>query len=86
MKLPQDNGIYCHAMYGPTFGTISFGPRFGSGYDLHIADQSNTNISNYLSFRNLFTHPDYAYYSNEDKIFLVGSYFQVSEIEVFTKQ
>ena len=33
-----------------------------------------------------YTHPNYAYGSNESKSYLAGSYnFQVSEIEVFMK-
>jgi len=78
MKWSQSYGIYCHTSNGPTFG---------SGHDLHIADRSNTNTISYSNLRHSYTHPDYAYGSNEATSFLAGSYnFQVSEIEVYTKQ
>jgi hypothetical protein len=78
MKWSQGYGIYCHTSYGPTFG---------GGHDLHIANQSNLNATSYSNLVHSYTHPDYAYGSNEAKSFLAGSYnFQVSEIEVYTKQ
>jgi hypothetical protein len=59
------------------------GPYFGPG-DLIINDKSYTNISD-LGYH--YSHPDYAYGSNEARSFLAGSYyFQVSEIEVYTKE
>jgi len=78
MKCSQNHGIYCNSSYGPTFG---------GGHDLHIDDKSNTNTSSYSNLCHSYTHPDYAYGSNEAKSFLAGSYnFQVSEIEVYVKQ
>jgi hypothetical protein len=78
MKWSQNYGIYCSNYYGPTFG---------GGFDLNIADKSNSNTTSYSNLGNSYVHPDYAYGSNEAKSFLVGSYnFQVSEIEVYTKQ
>jgi hypothetical protein len=78
MKWSQGNGIYCH---------ICFGPVFGGGHDLHIANQSNINTSSYSNLGRSYTHPDYRFETNEAKSFLAGSInFQVSEIEVYTKQ
>jgi hypothetical protein len=78
MKWLKGNGIFCNSSYGPIFG---------GGHDLIIADKSNTNSSSYSNLGNSYTHPDYAYGSNEAKSFLAGSHtFQVSEIEVYTKQ
>jgi hypothetical protein len=78
MKWSRNDGIYCSNYYGPTFG---------GGHDLHIADRSNTNTSSYSNLGCSFTHPDYAYGSNEAKSFLAGSFsFQVTEIEVYAKQ
>jgi len=75
MKCSQNDGIYCNSSYGPTFG---------GGHDLHIADKSNTNTSSYSNLGCSYTHP---YGSNEAKSFLAGSYnFQVTEIEVYAKQ
>jgi hypothetical protein len=77
IKCSQGYGIYCQNGYGPTFGI---------GYDLCIANQSNTNLNSYSSLGSSYTHPDYAYGSIEAKSFLAGFYtFQVSEIEVYTK-
>jgi len=78
MKWSKNGGIYCSDSYGPTFG---------GGHDLHIADKSNTNSRSYSNLGHSYTHPDYAYGSNEATSFLDGSkFFQVSEIEVYTKQ
>jgi hypothetical protein len=78
MKWSQNYGICCN---------ISYGPTFGGGFDLKIADKSNTNTSSYSNLCHSYTHPDYAYGSNEAKSFLASSYnFQVSDIEVYVKQ
>jgi len=78
MKWSKNNGIYCD---------ISYGPIFGGGYDLFIADKSNTNTNSYSNLSHSYTHPEYEHGSNEAKLFLAGSLnFQVSEIEVYTKQ
>ncbi len=62
------------------------GPVFGGGSDLFIADQSNLTTYSYSNLGCSFTHPDYAYESNEAKSFLAGSSkFQVSEIEVYSE-
>jgi hypothetical protein len=77
IKWSQNYGIFCHNSYGPTFG----------GTDLIIADKSNTNSDSSSYLGRSYTHPDYAYGSNEAKSFLAGSNkFQISEIEVFTKK
>jgi len=55
--------------------------------DLHIADKSNININSFSNLGHSYTHPDFVYGSNEARSFLAGSYnFQVSEIEVYTKE
>jgi hypothetical protein len=77
IKWSENYGIFCFSLYGPTFG---------GGHDLHIANQSNTNSDSYSNLGYSYTHPDYAHGSNEAKSFLAGSFnFQVSEIEVYTK-
>jgi len=77
LKWSQKYAIYCHTMCGPVFG---------GGSDLSIADQSNVNTDSYSNLGCSFTHPDYAYESNEAKSFLAGSSkFQVSEIEVYSE-
>jgi len=78
IKWSQNYGICCN---------ISYGPIFGGGNDLLIADKSNTNTNSYSNLSHSYTHPEYEHGSNEAKLFLAGSLnFQVSEIEVYTKQ
>jgi hypothetical protein len=48
---------------------------------------SNINVVSFSNLGHSYTHPDYRQGSNEAKSFLAGSYnFQVTEIEVYTKQ
>jgi hypothetical protein len=63
-------------------GHIYFGDK-----EIYISDKSNKNTDSETNLGNCYTHPVYAYKSEEAKSFLAGSkYFQVSEIEIFTKQ
>ncbi len=77
MKWSRNYGIGCSNRSGPIFG----------GNDFHIADKSNTIQISYSNLGHSYTHPDYEVGSNEAESFLAGSFsFQISEIEVFTKQ
>jgi len=77
IKCSDKYGIYCHNSCGPIFGCNDF----------HITDESNANTSSCSNLRPSYKHPDYAFGSNEAESFLAGSYnFQVSDIEVYTKQ
>jgi len=80
IKWSKNKSITCNNECGPIFG--------GSGiFDLIIQDKSNLYSLNSSDLGQSYTHPDYSYRSNEARSFLAGSYqFQVSEIEVFTKQ
>jgi hypothetical protein len=72
----SQNGIFCNSSHGPLFGG-----------DIVITDKSNTNTNSSSNLGHSYIHPDYANGSNEARSFLAGSYnFQVSEIEVYTKQ
>jgi len=63
----------------------SYGPTFGLGHDLHIADKSNTNMNSYSNICNSYIHNRLVYGSDEAKSFLAGSVnFTVNEIEVYT--
>ena len=63
----------------------SYGPTFGLGHDLHIADKSNTNMNSYSNICNSYIHNRLVYGSDEAKSFLAGSVnFNVNEIEVYT--
>jgi len=78
MKWSKNNGICCNSSYGPIFG---------GGCDLLKADKSNTNTSSCSNLGHSYSHPEYVYGSDEAKTFPTGSYsFQVSELEVYTKQ
>jgi hypothetical protein len=78
IKWLKNYGIFCRSSHGPIFGW---------GNDLLIADKSNTNTNSNSNLGSSYVHPDYVYGSNEAKSFLAGSFnFQVSEIEVYTKQ
>jgi hypothetical protein len=66
------NAIYCQSDYGPTFG---------GGYEIYVADNCNANTSNYTKFGNA--------YMNDTGIagmavFTGEQYFTVKEIEVFS--
>lgn len=66
--------------YGPSFGNGD-----GRGFDLYIAEYSNSN-SQSIAFMGDYSHPNYPPKSNEASIFLAGAYnFKVSDIEVFQK-
>jgi hypothetical protein len=73
----SEQAIFCFNNVGPSFGE----------YDLEIVNNSNTNSYSNSKVGNSYTKPDCAKRSNEVKSFLAGSHkFQVSEIEVYTKQ
>jgi hypothetical protein len=77
--ISPEKAIASNERYGPVFGSYP--------HDIVIFDKSNTNIVSYSNLGHSYTHPDYAYGSDEAKSFLAGSYnFQVSEIEVYTNQ
>jgi hypothetical protein len=78
MKIKESkcrNAVYSSPRYGPTFG---------GGHDIYIANNANTRASSYSNLGLTFSHPEYEYDSNEAKSFLAGShYFQLSEIEIY---
>jgi len=80
LKIKSDScdSIICDAYSGSCFGWTG---------DLCISSNIEGVHKNYSNFGCCYPHPDFKYGSNEAKSFLGGSeYFQVSEIEVFTKQ
>lgn len=73
---------HTHAIYGCS----SYGPTFGNGHDLHIADQasSNTYSTSYLGYAYQPPSVHYSYGSTFAQEFLAGSAnFQPDEIETF---
>ena len=64
-------GIYCNSGYGPSFG---------AGHDLHIANGANANSSSYSNLGNTYQCPANA----NSSTFLAGQKnFSVNEAEVF---
>jgi len=72
-SLGKGNEIYRNATYGPTFG---------SGHDIYISNNSNSNTSSYTNF-------PYSYQTVQNSTgltntFFAGSYnFKTKEIEIF---
>ena len=74
VKSPGSSAIFDYASYGPTFG---------GWYDLHIADNSNSNTNSYSNWGHSYLSL-YTYSTIQAQSFFAGSkYFQVKEIEVF---
>ena len=62
------------------------GPIFGSGHDIFIATNSNTNFNSFSNFGHSYNHPDYPPRTEVARSIMAGKhYFQTFEIEVFTK-
>ncbi len=69
-----------------TYSNGLFGPTFGGGYDLYIADHSNLNTSSYSNLGYTYKHGNFSFGTNEATSFLAGAFsFQVEEIEVFQR-
>jgi hypothetical protein len=65
--------LYCHSECGPSFG-----------FDINIANDSNTTMKSYSTLGFSFNHPQYAYGTIEAQQFLAGSNpFKLAEIEVY---
>jgi hypothetical protein len=70
--------IRCRSEYGPTFG---------GGHDIHIANNANTTMDSYSFLGRTYKHPQYGLNTNEAFTFLAGSHnFQLDEIEVYKKE
>jgi len=75
----------CSGTYA-IFCSNSYGIIFGNEHAIYISENSNRNTNSSSNLGHSYSHPDYAYGSNEATSFLAGSYnFQVLEIEVYTK-
>jgi hypothetical protein len=68
------HSIYCLSSYGPTFG---------GGHDIHIANNANTTAGSYSNLGRSYEHPQ----PTQGKSYLAGSSpFLLSEIEVYKKE
>jgi len=61
--IKPDQAIFCAYEYGPVFGKN----------DLKISSKSNKNTESNSSLGDSYKHPDYAYESDESRLFLVGT-------------
>ena len=65
----------------------TYGPTFGEGRDIYVANCSNKKTSSYSNLGHTYAHPHYAYGTDEAKSFLAGSFtFQSNEIEVYKRE
>ena len=78
VKLPlvqdHENAMYCNASYGPTFG---------SGHDIHVADDANGNTNSYTNLGHTYQLPA----GQSAETFFTGARnFQAAEVEVYQVQ
>ena len=80
MELPVYK-YYGNALYD----CLSYGPTFGGGSDLEIADNASSNSNSYTNLGNTYSPPSgYSYQSTFTKTFLAGTYqFTPDEVETF---
>ena len=79
IKQPMMHSVYTHPAYGPTFG---------GGHDMYVADQSNANMNSYTNFGNTYALNNLTLFNSWNQTikstFLTGAYnFQTFEIEVY---
>ena len=59
----------------------SYGPTFGGGHDIHIADNANQNANSYTNFGRYYSLPNGV---TDRRTILAGTYnFSPDEVEVF---
>ena len=68
-----------HAM----FDHSSYGPTFGSGHDLHISSDSNSNEASYMNWGYTYELPNGYTSGGSGGTWICGYNFQTIEIEVF---
>ena len=70
-----------HAIYGNN----GYGPTFGDGHDIYIADNAGSNTNSYTNLGNNYVQlAGYKYGDSNTRNLLAGSYsFQPHEVEVF---
>jgi hypothetical protein len=87
--------LHCHSGLGPTkmpltganngnamYGNGGYGPTFGAGHDIRVADNANANTSSQIYLGNSYRCPP-----GQTGTFLTGSkQYQAAEVEVFLVQ
>ncbi len=70
--------IHCHSSYGPAFG---------NGHDLSLANSDYTPMESYSWLGCTYKHPQYEFEADKAGTFLAGSHkFQLGEIEVYQRE
>ena len=84
VKLPQ-TGAYSHYNIDSIYDCSSYGPIFGGGHDLYIADYASSSSSSYTYLGWQYSPPSgYSHGSTFTKTFLAGTYqFTPDEVETF---
>ena len=72
---------YSHAIYGNN----GYGPTFGGGHDIYIANSASSNTNSYTNLGHSYVQvTGYKHGASDAKSLLAGSYnFQPHEVEVF---
>ena len=83
-NLPPFKAPVCQNEYA-IYSSCGFGPTFGGGHDLNIANNPHVNNQSYTNFGYSYKPPQgYSYGSEKTRGLLAGSYyFKPNEIEVF---
>ena len=67
------------------YGNNGYGPTFGGGHDIYIANSAGSNTNSYTNLGHSYVTPaGYKYSASDTRSLLAGTYnFQPHEVEVF---
>ena len=84
LKLDQ-TGEYSYQRRQSIYSCYAYGPTFGDGFDIHLADNAALNTGSYANLGYTYSPPSgYSYGSSFTQSFLAGSCnFRPDEVEVF---
>ena len=84
VKLPQ-TGLYSSRNAYSIYDCSSYGPTFGNGHDVCIADYASSSGNSYAVLGSTYSPPSgYSYGSTFSNTFLAGTYyFTPDEVETF---
>ena len=86
VKLPQ-TGKYSYYNFHSIYDCSSYGPTFGGGFDIHIANYASSSSSSYANLGHTYSPPSgYNYSSTFARTFLAGGSnyrFTPDEVETF---
>ena len=87
VKLPQTGQYNNHRYSILECSSHAYGPTFGAGHDIYIADYASSSSSSYTNLGHQYSAPSgYSYGSTFTHTFLAGTYqFTPDEVETFYK-